>query len=118
MNWVGVAEPHYAKGIKNVPNGEIIGHFFRWDRPSTEIREWLQPRCRSYGEFEFWEFFFEDLTDMWKGLFDDMFSNDPRLWAHYRSADNSMDQHAGYTDRERFLLEAHERGYVHPDGYP
>ncbi len=77
-----------------------------WDEGRKEIRTWLHPRCATRGEFEFWDAFFDDLTDWFDGLF-----NDPVTWYDYVMGEDSTAIPAAHAAERRFRQEAWDRGY-------
>ena len=86
-----------------------------WDEARDDIRTWLHTRCKSRGEFEFWDAFFDDLTDWFDGLADGETGGifgDPVTWYQgLATADNSGSITEAHAAEFRFHQEAWERGY-------
>ena len=78
-----------------------------WNDEREALRGWLHPRCPTRAEFQFYDDLFDDLTDMFEGDMQD----DPMLWHHYVTSDNSLDQEMGFDQHRKFVQEAWERGY-------
>ena len=86
-----------------------------WDEERAAIRAWLHPRCTTREEFEFWDAFFDDLTDWFDGLEDgatDGFFGDPVTWyVGVATAEDSDSMSEAWAAERRFKEEAWERGY-------
>ena len=86
-----------------------------WDAERAAIRAWLHPRCTTRAEFEFWDAFFDDLTDWFDGLNNGdrrgLFG-DPVTWYYgMATAEHSESIPEAWAAEQRFLQEAWDRGY-------
>jgi len=86
-----------------------------WDLERADLRAWLHPRCLSRQEFEFWDAFFDDLTDWFDGLEEgatDGVFGDPVTWfVGVATAEHSQSISEALAAERRFKEEAWERGY-------
>ena len=89
-----------------------------WDEERADIRAWLHPRCKSRQEFEFWDAFFDDLTDWFDGLDcgeSGGIFGDPVTWyMGVATAEHSASMSEAYAAERRFKEEAWDRGYKLP----
>ena len=89
--------------------------FFFQDEEREALRAWLHPRCQTRGEFEFWDAFYDDLTDMFDGFADGDrrgVYGDPVTWYFgLATAEHSESLSYAYAQEQRFHAEAWERGY-------
>ena len=86
-----------------------------WSEEQETLRAWLHPRCKSRSEFEFWDAFFDDLTDWFDGLEDGETSGifgDPVTWYEgLATAEDSTAIPGANANERKFYKEAWERGY-------